>query len=115
MIGEGFSAMLAGSEAKIDAQRVADQEALIKNGKIAGVNVNNAESVAEYHNKVMKAYKAATTEQGKAEAMTQIKAAQNILSSTDKGRGLIQTNFESAISGGYADGESAGLAIGLTA
>ncbi len=104
MMGEGFGAMLAGSEAKIDAQRVADQEALIVNGKIAGVNVNNANSVARYHADAIKAYRGAKTDQARAEAMTRIKAAQNILSKTEAGRNLVQNNIESAASNGDVSG-----------
>lgn len=108
LMGTGFEAGLADVRAKADESKVAAYgslldlgEATTENGTV--VNTNNAETVGTYHAEAMARYQAAV-EKGNAkaatEAMAQIKAAQNVLSKTDKGRAQVQTNFENAVNSG---------------
>lgn len=96
MMNGGFDAAMAGVEAKADAQRVSDIEALLANNKVPGVNINDAKSVGAYHSQAISNYQTATTEADKTAAMARIKAAQNILSKTESGRTEVQKNLENA-------------------
>lgn len=111
MMGIGFDSGVASAEARVDAQRVAGYESLLDLGKAMNsdgsvVNTNNAHSLGTYHREALARYNSATDVAGRTEAMAQIKAAQNILSKTDKGRAEIQSNFESAIRSGQTGGLS---------
>ena len=115
---EGFNlesarATFAGASEKIKGQRVADQQTLISTGKISGVNPNSPESLAEYHkNQLSEANTAKKSGDiaGYNTAMDRVKAVQNLLSTSDKGRSAIQENLESAITnnenGGLIDAAS---------
>lgn len=104
--GTGFAASLASAEARADTQRVADYESLLMNGKVAGVNANDAKSVGQYHAASLAEYQKAQSEADRAAAMAKIKAAQNILSKTDKGRAQVQNNLEQAVRSGQTGGLS---------
>ena len=105
MMGTGYSAARAGLEAQAASQAVSDYESLIMNDKVPGVNANDLGSVQRHHADMIKAYNNAGTKAEKDAALAQIKAAQNILSKSDAGRGMIEQNFQNAIS----DGNTAGL------
>ncbi len=104
----------AAAEASIASKAVAaatsDQEALLTNGRAAlntggFVNTNDAGSVGQYHREALARYRAATTEAERSTAMAQVRAAQNILSKTDKGRAEVAGNLATAL----RNGETAGL------
>ena len=103
MMGTGFESAMAGVETKAGSQMVSDYESLISNGKAqlegdAGVvNVNDMESVGTYHAEALARYNNATTDAEKTKAMAEIKAAQNILSRTDKGRTRVETNLSTML------------------
>lgn len=107
LMGVGFTASSADVRAKVDDSKVAAYGSLLDLGeaKIANgehVNTNDAESVGTYHAEAIERYETARNDEERAEAMAQIKAAQNILSKTDKGRAAVQRNFESAVQSGRA-------------
>ena len=89
---------------KAKAQKVASYGALLANGgarvgdKV--VNVNDVQSVGAYHRDAIARYQNASSEAERDEIMAQIKAAQNVLSKTDKGRTQVGANFRDALSKG---------------
>ena len=111
---DSANAVFAGVQAKEAKQRIEDQETLITNGKARlkngnTVNASSADSVALYHQEMLEeAHRAKKSgdNAGYAAAMDRAKAAQNILSKTDSGRGHVQANLEGAISAGHTSGLS---------
>lgn len=105
MMGTGFESAIANVEEKASAVRTADYESLLNNGKAALddgtiIVVNDAASVGRYHAQALKRFANASNDSERAEAMAQIKAAQNILSKTDKGRTQVQTNLQNSLAAG---------------
>ena len=116
LMGAGFMAGIAGVEAQADKQRDANAEAMLgygkatytdEKGKIYTASSGNLDSVAAYHSAALRKYneaKKVKNEEAMREAASEIRAAQNILSRTDGGRGKVQASLEAAISGGYDGG-----------
>lgn len=107
LLGTGFESSMANLEAKADNQMVAGYESLLNNGKVNGVNVNDADAMGAYHRSQLAAYRNAVASgdvAGQAAAMAQIKAAQNIMSKTDKGRTAVGDNLASALRNGDVEG-----------
>ncbi len=119
---EAMNAAFAGFAEKEAAQRVSNQEVLIKGGKArlrdgTEVNVNNADSMRYLHGQLLEAaHKAKASGNNAAynSYMDQIKAAQNIMAKSDVGRGNIQANYAAAAGGGNTEGlkEAASHLIG---
>ena len=127
---DSANATFAGVAAKAKAQRISDQETLIANGKIqlgedteiqgkngqkikfnagTAINANDVDSLAALHASMLRrasAAKAAGNDAEYATAMDRVKAAQNLLSKTDGGRGHVQSNLEAAVAGGQTGGLS---------
>ena len=112
----GFATAVAGINAKADAQRDADAEAMLiygnaeyvdSNGRRVKVRPGDTKSVSAYHAASLKKYHNAKTEEEKARAFAELKAAQKRLSATDGGRGEVQRNLEEAVNGGYGDAAAA--------
>lgn len=116
----GFAANVAGIEAKVDAQRDANAEAMLNYGKVfyevedengkrhaRAVNPGSVSSVSAYHVTALKKYHNATTEEGRVNALAEVRAAQKILSRTDGGRGEVQRNLTNAVIDGYGSGTRA--------
>ena len=102
MMGVGFDAAAAGVAVKAAQRRTEDYGALLATGNAtladgSRVNPNNLGDVAAYHAQALDRYNAATTDEGRNAAMSEVKAAQNYLSKTDAGRGMLQNNFEAAV------------------
>ena len=94
-----------GIKEKAREGRVADYEALLGSGTVrtssgAIVNTNDARSVGAYHAEALARYKTASSDAERDEIMAQIKAAQNVLSKTDKGRAQVYQNFENSARSG---------------
>lgn len=118
LLGGGLAAGLAGIESKVDADKVSNAEAMLSYGKVGingeavsstnpAANVNDMNSMKAYHAAALERYRrAADGSVEKANAMAEVKAAQNIMSKTDKGRAAVQKNFESSITNGNFDGLS---------
>ncbi len=107
LAGEGFEASRAGVEAKADADRVSNAEAMLNYGKVEGVNANDPKSMSGYLQKALTDYRRAVEnkdEHGKNNALARIKAAQNIMTKTDAGRGQIQSVYEDALEKGNTVG-----------
>lgn len=105
MMSTGFESAVSNVQDKASALRTADYESLLNNGKATLENgtvivVNDANSVGQYHAQALKRFAGAKNDAEKAEAMAQIKAAQNILSKTDKGRTQVQTNLQNSLAAG---------------
>lgn len=116
LLGGGFAAGLAGVAARADADMVSNAEAMLSYGRVGvdggavtgsnpAVNANDANSMRAYHAAALNRYNSAANEKDRAAAMAEIKAAQNIMAKTDKGREAIRSNFADAI----ADGNTGGL------
>lgn len=109
---EAMNAAFAGFAEKEAAQRVSNQEVLIRGGKArlrdgTEVNVNNADSMRYLHGQLLEAaHKAKASGNNAAynSYMDQIKAAQNIMAKSDVGRGNIQANYAAAAGGGNTEG-----------
>ena len=115
LMGVGYVAAAASMRSKVDDSKVDAYGSLLdlgeakyrdENGTEISVNTNDIKSLGGYHAQALKDYHNATSEEERSDAMARIRAAQNIMSKTDPGRGKIQQNFESAISGGYTGGLS---------
>ncbi len=108
MMSTGFRSAMAGVQAKSDAQMVADYEALMTNGKASldnnggVVNVNDVNSVATYHAQALARYASARDDTERTRAMAEVKAAQNVLSKTDKGRTAVESNLGSILASNTA-------------
>ena len=105
MMSTGFESAVSNVQDKASALRTADYESLLNNGKATLENgtvivVNDANSVGQYHAQALKRFAGAKNDAEKAEAMAQIKAAQNILSKTDKGRTQVQANLQNSLAAG---------------
>lgn len=97
----GYDAAMAGIESSADAEVVKNTEAMLENGKVLDangqvVNTNDAKAMGAYYKEALKAYSNAVDVEGKKAALAQIKAAQNILSKTDKGRTEVQNELANA-------------------
>lgn len=109
---QSYAAREAAIETENEKAKVADYESLLENGRafeadgVTAVNINDPNSVGRYHAEALARYEAATSDAERGEAMSQIKAAQNILSKTDKGRAQVQNNLEAALAGGRVAGLS---------
>jgi hypothetical protein len=119
LMGAGFDSAVANAESNVESRRVADYQSLLDLGRARDndenvVNTNDAESVSRYHREALGRYRSARSADEQRQAMAQVKAAQNILSKTDKGRAGIQRNFEQAIRDGSTVGlsEAAGHLMG---
>ena len=104
LAGSGYEASLAGVEAKADADRVSNVEAMLNNGKIEGANVNDAGPMGRYLSGALERYRNATNDSDRNNALAEVKAAQNIMSKTDAGRGQVQEVYEAALDSGNAKG-----------
>ena len=113
--GANFAPMLAsslaGARAKVDDQNVKNQKALLAYGQATygdgkRVNVNDLNSVSGYHASALGDYHNANNDEERNIAMAKIKAAQDILSKTDKGRAYVEGNYEQAIEEGATGGLS---------
>ena len=104
LMGEGFATKMAGLEADADAKSVANAEAMLNYGKIEGVNTNDPDSMQAYHAAALARYANATDDSSRKAAFAEVRAAQNIMSRTDKGRSAIQSNFKNAINNGQTTG-----------
>ncbi len=105
MMSTGFESAVSNVQDKASALRTADYESLLNNGKATLENgtvivVNDANSVGQYHAQALKRFAGAKNDAERAEAMAQIKAAQNILSKTDKGRTQVQANLQNSLAAG---------------
>lgn len=108
---EAMQATIAGLANKEQAQRIADQETLMKSGKVAYrgriINANSQEDMQKYHAAMLseadKQKKAGNMADYNA-TMDKVKAAQNIMAKSDGGRGDIQSNYAGAIKNGEVDG-----------
>lgn len=86
-------------------RRIADQQALIMagleyedSGGKKRVNANNLQSVSDYYKYLLEQVADSNrSKEERATSMEKVKAVQNILSGTDKGRGYVQQNIEDAI------------------
>ena len=84
-------------------RRIADQQALIMAGLEYDdgnkkVNANDLRSVSDYHKYLLRQIADPNkSKEERATNMEKVKAVQNILSGTDKGRGYVQQNIEDAI------------------
>ncbi|MBR3329565.1 hypothetical protein IKG29_03540 [Candidatus Saccharibacteria bacterium] len=116
MGGSGLATALAGIEAKADARRDADAEAMLfygnaeyvdSNGRRVKVRPGDTKSVSAYHAASLKKYHSAKTKEEKARAFAELKAAQKRLSATGEGRDEVQRNLENAVRGEYGDAASA--------
>ena len=109
---QSYAAREAAIETENEKAKVADYESLLENGRafeadgVTAVNINDPNSVGRYHAEALARYEAATSDAERGEAMSQIKAAQNILSKTDKGRAQVQNNLETALKNGQVAGLS---------
>ena len=104
LLNGGLEAAMAGVEASADEEMVKNQEALMMNGRVAGVNVNDLNSVQSYHAAALADYQNATSDSERSMALSRIKAAQNIMSKSDAGRGMVQSNFQDAVNSGNTAG-----------
>ena len=103
---EAMQATIAGLANKEQAQRIADQETLMKSGRVMfgnkPLNTNSSGEMNSYHADLLKQAHEAHLNGDKAgydSIMDKVKAAQNIMAKSDEGRGNIQKNFETAITG----------------
>lgn len=108
---QSYAARQAAIATEDEKARVADYESLIENGRAYNnggslINVNDPNSVGMYHAEALARYEAAISDTERSEAMSQIKAAQNILSKTDKGRAQVQNNLAAALQAGQVSGLS---------
>ena len=96
----GYEAAMAGIESSADAEVVKNTEAMLENGKVKlggrVVNTNDAKAMGAYYANALRAYSDAADAESKKTALAQIKAAQNILSKTDKGRAEVQNELANA-------------------
>ena len=103
-----MNAAFAGLADKESAQRVSNQETLMKAGKVEidgkKLNVDNAAQMQNYHQRLLKSAndkKAAGDMTGYNSDMDKIRAAQNIMAKSDPGRGGMQQNYQEAVKQGY--------------
>ena len=108
---EAMQATIAGLANKEQAQRVADQETLMKSGRVMfgnkPLNTNSSGEMNSYHADLLKQAHEAHLNGDKAgydSIMDKVKAAQNIMAKSDDGRGNIQSNYANAITEGNVDG-----------
>ena len=117
MMGTGFQSAVESAKDRASKLRTEEYESLIINGKAligegenaTSVVANDPTSVGRYHAQAMARFTRAVKSKNdaeKAEAMAQIKAAQNILSKTDKGRAEVQNNLQNVLQNAQ-DGEDA--------
>lgn len=103
-----MNAAFAGLADKESAQRVSNQETLMRAGKVEidgkKLNVDNAAQMQNYHQRLLKSAndkKAAGDMTGYNSDMDKIRAAQNIMAKSDPGRGGMQQNYQEAVKQGY--------------
>ena len=129
LLGGGFEAGLAGVDAKLDAQRTSNAEAMIgygratyeardENGQIIRdengqavmkvANSGDMDSMQEYHASALRKYQSAKDSNERAAAAAEIRAAQNIMAKTGGGRDRIYENLKNAAKD---EGSRAGLSL----
>lgn len=91
-----LSAILAAQEQAVGEQRVKDEEALIRSGA-GGINANSPESLESGYKAAIDALDANPTD---ASMLAKVKAFQNVMSKTDKGRASMQKVLEQAVKDG---------------
>ncbi len=99
------AARMQSLEDEAASRRISDQQALIMagleyedSGGKKRVNANNLQSVSDYHKYLLgQVADSSRSKEERATSMERVKAVQNILSGTDKGRGYVQQNIEDAI------------------
>ncbi|MBO7132068.1 hypothetical protein J6V85_02295 [Candidatus Saccharibacteria bacterium] len=113
LMGAGFAAGLAGVAMRADEQRDANAEAMLAydkatfadaDGNTHTVNSGSIDSVAAYHAASLRKYNEATTDDERANALSEIRASQKMLSKTDTGRGMVNQNLTDAVIGGNESG-----------
>ena len=119
----GFDAAIAGIESSADAASVKNVEAMLGNGRVGldsqgnivdvskvpnaqVVNTNDATTMGRYYAKALEAYGNAVDDDGRKAALAQIKAAQNIMSKTDKGRTQVQNMLADATRNATTDNQA---------
>lgn len=116
LMGAGFAAGLAGVAMRADEQRDANAEAMLAydkatfadaDGNTHTVNSGSIDSVAAYHAASLRKYNEATTDDERANALSEIRASQKMLSKTDAGRGMVNQNLTDAVIGGNESGARA--------
>ncbi|MCQ2049909.1 MAG: hypothetical protein MJZ22_02770 [Candidatus Saccharibacteria bacterium] len=91
-----LSAILAAQEQAVGEQRVKDEEALIRSGA-GGINANSPESLESGYKAAIDALDANPAD---ASMLAKVKAFQNVMSKTDKGRASMQKVLEQAVKDG---------------
>ncbi len=116
--GAGYGAALAGAESENMKQRVAGYESLLAGDNELGeggskINANNidgngADSLKSFHRDALSEYANASTNEERDTAMAKIRAVQNMMSKTEKGRTAIASNIEQGVMAGgdYANAAS---------
>ncbi len=125
--GSGFAAAEAGITARAEEQRDADAQALIQTGNMVGyrteeengniklgetfaVNSQNDEDMAAYHSGLLFRYSQAVAsgdKEAQQDLRSQIHAAQNIMSTSDKGRTAISDNISKMATSSNINGSEA--------
>ena len=101
---QGMMAAIAGIDDKASSDRVSDAEAMLTNGRVSGVNVNNPDDMKTYHAGALARLANAKNDQERDVAFAEVRAAQNIMSKTDKGRENIGSNIQTAVMSGQTAG-----------
>lgn len=118
--GGGMEAGLAGIQASVDKQMMDNAQSMLEYGRlneagglvdpnednpeVAAVNTNDVNSLERFHANAIRRYNQAENQAERENVMAQIRAVQNLLSTSDKGRSAVQRNFEDAIRDGNTDG-----------
>ena len=115
LLNGGFAAAQAGIEARADDDMVKNMESMLSYGKLGvngeaasdtnpAVNVNDLGAMKSFHAAALADYQNATSDSERSMALSRIKAAQNIMSKSDAGRGMVQSNFQDAVNSGNTAG-----------
>ena len=89
-------ARMAGVRSGIEQERVSNVESLLKSGSL-NVDTNDPNSMKEYHRGKLTEYNNETDARKRAAIMDEIKAVQNVMSGSSKGRDAVEANFVDAV------------------